>query len=280
MWGPFVGGPDYRIRKGDIRPPKKVPSLTEIPLRAQLPSAAVSNNNSSPSIGLSGFIAALKRHPVLSGVLAALILVFAFLSFWIGYIQMVVVLVPVTLIAGWLLRRRHAKGGSEDRAEAIAAVSYIALATVATFALIQAIPYGRSEVKYDASRSGEPTWDSDATRQLVKNACYDCHSNEVKYPLYSKIAPISWMVASHVGEGRSKLNFSTYTTNKRGFRDVVEVVQNGSMPPSYFTHFGRHPEAKLTDAQIQQLVAGLKATFGSSVSQTGDRGGEHDGDSD
>ena len=239
-------------------------------LRAQLRSFAMSEH-------LAGFIAALRRHPVLTGILGVLIAAYAFLAFWIGFFQMVVLLGPIALIAGWLLKRRHDNGGSEDRAEAIAAISYIALATVATFALIQAIPYGRSEVK-STGTAGEPTWDSPATRDLVVSACYDCHSNEVKYPGYSKIAPISWMVASHVGEGRDKLNFSTYTTNKHGFRDVAEVVQNGSMPPSYFTHFGRHPEAKLTDAQIEQLVAGLKKTFASDVASG--EGGDHGGDGD
>ena len=228
---------------------------------------------------ISGFIAALRRHPVLTGVLGVLILAYAFLSFWIGYFQMVVLLVPVAVVAGWLLKRRHDKGGSEDRSEAIAAIAYIALATVATFALIQAIPYGHSEVKATGT-AGEPAWDSPATRELVVNACYDCHSNEIKYPLYSKIAPISWMVASHVGEGRDKLNFSTYTTNKHGFRDVLEVIREGSMPPSYFTHFGRHPEAKLTDAQIEQLVAGLKKTLGTDVSSGEGREQGGDGDHD
>ena len=233
-------------------------------------------SNVNNSHGLPGFVAALKRHPVLSGVLAALILVFAFLSFWIGYVQMVVLLVPVALGAGWLLRRRHQKGGTEGLSEAIAAVSYIALASVATFALIQVIPYGKDRV-VSTGTAGEPQWDSPATRDLVVSACYDCHSNEVEYPTYAKIAPISWMVASHVGEGREKLNFSTWSTDKHGFREVVEVVQEGSMPPSYFTHFGRHPEAKLTDAQIEQLVSGLKATFGSTISERGGEG-DHDGD--
>ena len=228
---------------------------------------------------VTAFIAALRRHPVLTGVLAVLNLAFAFVAFWIGFIQMVVLVAPVALIAGWLLKRRHEKGGSEGTAEAIAAVSYIALASVAVFALIQAVPYGRSEVK-STGTAGEPTWDSPTTRQLVVSACYDCHSNEVEYPAYSKIAPISWMVASHVGEGRDKLNFSTYTTNKHGFRDVVEVIQDKSMPPSYFTHFGRHPEAKLTDAQIEQLVTGLRATFGSELSQGDNGGGDRDGDRD
>ena len=226
---------------------------------------------------LSDLLAAVRRHPIVTGVLAVLALAYGFVSFWIGFVQMVVLLVPVALLAGWLLKRRHDRGGSEGRAEAIAAIAYVALASVLVFTVIQAIPYGRSEVR-STGTAGEPQWDSQATRDMVVNACYDCHSNDIEYPAYSKIAPISWMVASHVGEGREKLNFSTWTTNKHGFDDMIETIRDRSMPPSYFTHFGRHPEAKLSDAEIEQLVAGLKATFGSSLNDGHGEGGEGDGD--
>ena len=45
---------------------------------------------------------------------------------------------------------------------------------------------------------------------IFKAACYDCHSNEVKWPWYSQIAPMSWTIASHVEDGRKWLNFSIW----------------------------------------------------------------------
>ncbi len=42
---------------------------------------------------------------------------------------------------------------------------------------------------------------------IFKNACYDCHSNEVKYPWYSNIAPFSWVISTHIEEGKKALNF-------------------------------------------------------------------------
>ena len=207
-----------------------------------------------------------RRHFVLTGVLVLACIGFAFFGFWIGFVQIAVLLVPVALIAWIFIARRIAKHGeSGGMSEAIAVCSYIALASVATFALIQAVPYGHTHTNpTNYNRQYEPNWDSTATRDLVVRACYGCHSNEVKYPSYSKIAPISWMVASHVDEGRSAVNFSTFTKDGDGNRkvhDIIEVIQEGSMPPSYYTHFGKHPEAKLTAAEKQQLVSGLSATF-------------------
>nr|WP_233750417.1 heme-binding domain-containing protein [Halarcobacter anaerophilus] len=45
---------------------------------------------------------------------------------------------------------------------------------------------------------------------MLKTSCYDCHSNEVKWPWYSNIAPFSWMINRHVKDGRKALNFSTW----------------------------------------------------------------------
>jgi hypothetical protein len=99
-------------------------------------------------------------------------------------------------------------------------------------------------------------------------ACFGCHSNEVKYPSYANVAPISWAVQNHVDEGRSKVNYSEFTSNSEGADDTIEVIQEGSMPPAYYTNFGRHPEAKLTTTELNTLIAGLKATPG-----MGDGGG-------
>ena len=95
-------------------------------------------------------------------------------------------------------------------------------------------------------------------------ACYGCHSNEVEYPSYASVAPISWMVQSHIDEGRSEVNYSQWDQSTRGGNDTIEVILDGSMPPSYYTRFGLHPEARLTDAEIEELVAGLRATPGMS----------------
>jgi hypothetical protein len=202
-----------------------------------------------------------KRHVVLTWVLSLLCLIFAGFSFYIGFVQMTVLLGPVGAIAWWMLKRRERKGGTQaGTAEAIAVCSCIAIAAVVTFVGIQAIPYGRAHS--NGTVTGEPQWDSPRTRELVVRACYGCHSNEVEYPSYANVAPISWAVQSHVDEGRGAVNFSEFATSPRRARASLRAVRSGFMAPAYYTRFGRHPEARLTDAEMQELIAGLEATPG------------------
>lgn len=202
-----------------------------------------------------------KRHVVLTVVLSILCLVFAGFSFYIGFVQMTVFLGPVGLLAWWMLKRRARSGGAQaGAAEAIAISSRITIAAVLVFVLIQAVPYGRAHSNGDIT--GEPEWNSPRTRELVVRACYGCHSNEVEYPSYANVAPISWSVQSHVDEGRSAVNYSEFATDPRSARDSLRAVQTGFMPPAYYTRFGLHPEARLTDSEMQELIAGLEATPG------------------
>lgn len=220
-----------------------------------------------------------RRHPALASVLAVLCVVFGVFSFLIGFVQMVILLLPVALFAWIMLQRRQRKGADLGRSEVIATISYIAIGAVLTFGLIQAVPYGHNHTAYNSSTAGEMKWDSPRTRELVVNACYGCHSDQVKYPGYASVAPISWAVQSHIDEGRDKLNFSTFASNSHGFDDVIEVIQEGSMPPSYYTAFGKHPEARLSDAEIQELVSGLSKSLSmNGVSAQSER--EHGGDND
>ena len=205
-----------------------------------------------------------KRHPILTAVLAVLCLSFMGFAFLIGFIQMSVLLAPIALIAWWLIQKRNTEHGP---AEVFTVLSSVAIATVVTFAVIQAIPYGRNHTNPPVT--GEPKWANTETRDLMVRACFGCHSNEVKYPSYANVAPISWAVQSHIDEGRSAVNFSEFTTNSEGADDTIEVIKEGSMPPGYYTRFGKHPEARLTSAEIATLIAGLQATPGFSDSNGG-----------
>ena len=224
-------------------------------------------------------IAVIRRHPVLAGILAVLAIVFELFGVFIGFAPIGVLLIPITVIALFLVRRRTRTHTDTGRSEAIAAAFYFSLSTVAVLALIQAIPYGRAHSNPPVT--GEPKWDSPRTRELTVRACYGCHSNEVDYPSYASVAPVSWMVQRHVEEGRGELNFSTFDVSTHGADDAVETILEGSMPPSYYTRFGLHSEAKLTDAEIQELVAGLRATFeASGVKSEYEKHGDYDKDED
>jgi len=139
-------------------------------------------------------------------------------------------------------------------------LTVIFAATLGTMVTIQAIPYGRAHS--NPPITGEPEWATPRTRELMVRACFGCHSNEVEYPAYASVAPISWVIETHVAEGREKVNYSEFDSRQRGADETIEVIEEGSMPPAYYTQFGRHPEAKLTTAEIAELIAGLKATPG------------------
>jgi len=50
----------------------------------------------------------------------------------------------------------------------------------------------------------------DTVRTLLKDACFDCHSNNTDYPWYSNIQPMGWLMAYHIKEGKNQLNFSDF----------------------------------------------------------------------
>ena len=128
---------------------------------------------------------------------------------------------------------------------------------VVIFGLIQLIP---NRVTNPSARH-EPPWNSPQTRALAVAACFDCHSNQTRSYWYEKVAPVSWWIKNHVVEGRRRLNFDEWQPGRGGGR-AARTVQRGSMPPSYYTWFGLHSNAKLTAKQKQELAQGLEATLG------------------
>lgn len=126
---------------------------------------------------------------------------------------------------------------------------------LALFLLIQLIPIGRNHT--NPAVVSEPNWDSTATRDLAKRACFDCHSNETVWPWYSNIAPVSWLVYNDVAEGRSRLNFSDWGRGRQpSIGEIAGIIQEGEMPPAQYLLM--HPNAKLSAADKQALTTGLQ----------------------
>lgn len=127
----------------------------------------------------------------------------------------------------------------------------------AIFVLIQFLPLGPQRTNPPVI--AEPKWDSPETRALAKRACFDCHSNETVWPWYSYIAPVSWLTAYDAQMGRRAFNFSEWTPGMMSAAVMAEQIRSGKMPlPQYLL---MHPEARLTDAEKQRLIAGLHATL-------------------
>ena len=100
---------------------------------------------------------------------------------------------------------------------------------------------------------------TDAPREveeIIKRSCYDCHSNETKYPWYANVAPMSWVIKSHVDKGREELNFSEWGNYpeeeaKQKQKECFIEITNASMPKTTYTIL--HSKAKLTSDQVLLL---------------------------
>ena len=124
--------------------------------------------------------------------------------------------------------------------------------------VIQLVPYGHDHSNPPVVK--EPAWDSPATRDLFHRACFDCHSNETRWPWYSNVAPVSWLVQNDVNGGRSHMNLTEWDQPQRHAKDVADEVTTKDMPPWYYLPM--HPAARLTDAERAALAAGAEKSLG------------------
>ncbi len=134
----------------------------------------------------------------------------------------------------------------------------ILLGLVAVLLLVQLVPAHRPPVKGDnpadlLTNNNVP----EEVAQILRGACYDCHSNETRYPWYAYVAPVKWLVADHVEEGREHLNFSDWQAMDIGDQlealdELAEEVEEGEMPLQGYPL--THPEARLSEEQRQLLT--------------------------
>lgn len=130
-------------------------------------------------------------------------------------------------------------------------IRWVLFLSVVGLVLIQFLPVERSNPPVTGEISAP-----DQVMQLLEASCYDCHSNETRWPWYSRIAPVSWRIAEHVRKGRGNLNFSEWQgfsveDRERATEEIWEVVEKGAMPLSDYLRM--HPEAVITDPQREAL---------------------------
>ncbi len=97
---------------------------------------------------------------------------------------------------------------------------------------------------------------------MINTSCYDCHSNNTNYPWYAEVAPISWMIANHVEEGKEELNFSEWSTfsekrKKKKIKEMIDELEEKEMPLTGYLLM--HSEAKLSEAQTEELLTWIKS---------------------
>ena len=133
-----------------------------------------------------------------------------------------------------------------------------AIILVIVLIAIQFIPVERSNPPIDENQDLLAQADFTLEEsELIKAACYDCHSNETVYPWYSYVAPMSFSIEHHVLEGREELNFNTFMTYSAKKQDhkleeVIEALKEGWMPLNGYVRF--HSEADLSEEQRVMLA--------------------------
>lgn len=97
----------------------------------------------------------------------------------------------------------------------------------------------------------------DDVNHLLKVTCFDCHSNNTRYPWYANIQPIDWWLTRHIKEGKKGLNFDEYTNKRLRYQyhkmeEVIEQVKEGEMPLNSYTW--THKDAKLSQEERNKLT--------------------------
>ena len=135
-------------------------------------------------------------------------------------------------------------------------VFLVALAwIVGVLAVMQLVPYGRTHSNPPVIQ--EPQWSSPRIRELAVRTCFNCHSNQTRWPWYANVAPLSWVVQFDVEAARSVVNFSEWNRTYNLAAYSGPSVMTGNMPPLKYSM--AHHEANLSDHEARELARGLDA---------------------
>lgn len=137
------------------------------------------------------------------------------------------------------------------------ALRWSGLALLLAAVAIQFVPVDRTNppVRTDVAAPGE-------VAPILRRACYDCHSNETRWPWYSYVAPASWFVADHVRHGRGDLNFSEWPVfdleaEAEALKDIEAQVEKGEMPLRSYTWL--HRDAVLSPDDRETLLRWVRS---------------------
>src|SRR5262245_22169137 len=96
---------------------------------------------------------------------------------------------------------------------------------------------------------------------VLDRACGECHSNDTTWPSYAHIAPVSWVLARAVAEGRRAVNYSEWGGYSPGQQRTLmaascDDASAGRMPGGAWTLL--HPEARLSSEDIETICAAAR----------------------
>jgi hypothetical protein len=142
----------------------------------------------------------------------------------------------------------------------------ILLILLIAFAAIQFFQPDKNNQRFDMTNDiSNVVQIPDSVHQLLKIACYDCHSNQTNYPWYTNIQPIGWWLKDHIDEGKGHINFHEFALVEASERfpskvlrqdhkleEIEEQIETDEMPLKSYTLI--HRDAKLSEGQKKMLL--------------------------
>lgn len=97
----------------------------------------------------------------------------------------------------------------------------------------------------------------DDVKAILGKACFDCHSNNSRYPWYANLQPVHWWMEKHIKEGKRSVNYDEYTNRPLRYQyhkleETIEMVKEGKMPLNSYTW--THKDARLSDTEKAKIT--------------------------
>lgn len=137
-------------------------------------------------------------------------------------------------------------------------IGWLAVLVVAIVLVIQVIPVERNVSTVQPGQSFEKTEKVPANvAAILKVSCYDCHSNNTRYPWYSELQPGAWFMAQHIKKGRDELNFDEFNNyskrrKKAKIKSVISQIEKEEMPLRSYRMM--HGNARLSADEKKELL--------------------------
>ena len=137
-------------------------------------------------------------------------------------------------------------------------IGWLAVLVVAIVLVIQVIPVERNVSTVPPGQSFEKTEKVPANvAAILKVSCYDCHSNNTRYPWYSELQPGAWFMARHITKGKEELNFDEFNNyskrrKKAKIKSIISQIEKDEMPLKSYRMM--HGNARLSADEKKELL--------------------------
>lgn len=133
------------------------------------------------------------------------------------------------------------------------------LVVLVLFVLVQFVPHPKKNNSNSMSVTDihQKYTVPSVVEDVLKTSCYDCHSNDTRYPWYFNIQPVAWWLGEHIADGKKHLNFSTFLSyplrkQYKKLEEIAEQVEEDEMPLTSYTLI--HRDAVLDGAQKNLVI--------------------------